>query len=176
LSFRATENGTGGRRAVCPRCRERLDGPWYKEFLSVATTRSLAIATCIGQSRSPAKRHVAWQDCPHRHPEEASARPCHRSTAQCRWGRPRRFDWPWRAESSRHGYQVDSYRYWERELGRNDFSYGQFGENFTVDGLPDAEVSIGDRYRIGSALFEISQPRVFSRRSRLCFRYVRIYV
>jgi ferredoxin-NADP reductase/MOSC domain-containing protein YiiM len=57
-------------------------------------------------------------------------------------------------------YQLDSYRYWERELGRNDFSYGQFGENFTVEGLADAEVYIGDRYRIGSALFEISQPRV----------------
>src|SRR5580704_7352595 len=57
-------------------------------------------------------------------------------------------------------YQMDSYRYWERELGCNNFSYGQFGENFTVEGLPDAEVCIGDRYRIGSALFEISQPRV----------------
>jgi ferredoxin-NADP reductase/MOSC domain-containing protein YiiM/ferredoxin len=57
-------------------------------------------------------------------------------------------------------YQLDSYRYWERELGRNNFSYGQFGENFTVDGLPDAEVCVGDRFRIGSALFEISQPRV----------------
>ena len=57
-------------------------------------------------------------------------------------------------------YQLDSYRHWERELGRNDFSYGQFGENFTVDGLADAEVCIGDRFRIGSALFEISQPRV----------------
>jgi ferredoxin-NADP reductase/MOSC domain-containing protein YiiM len=57
-------------------------------------------------------------------------------------------------------YQMDSYRYWERQLGRNDFSYGQFGENFTVEGLADAEVCIGDRYSIGSALFEISQPRV----------------
>jgi ferredoxin-NADP reductase/MOSC domain-containing protein YiiM/ferredoxin len=57
-------------------------------------------------------------------------------------------------------YQLDSYRYWERELGRNNLSYGQFGENFTVDGLPDAEVCIGDRYRIGTALFEVSQPRV----------------
>ena len=57
-------------------------------------------------------------------------------------------------------YQLDSYRYWERELSRNNFSYGQFGENFTVDGLPDVEVSIGDRYRIGTALFEVSQPRV----------------
>jgi ferredoxin-NADP reductase/MOSC domain-containing protein YiiM len=57
-------------------------------------------------------------------------------------------------------YQMDSYRYWQGHLGRNDFVYGQFGENFTVDGLPDAEVCIGDRYRIGGALFEVTQPRV----------------
>jgi ferredoxin-NADP reductase/MOSC domain-containing protein YiiM len=57
-------------------------------------------------------------------------------------------------------YQIDSYRYWERELGRKDFVFGQFGENFTVEGLSDDEVCIGDRYRIGSALFEVTQPRV----------------
>ena len=57
-------------------------------------------------------------------------------------------------------YQIDSYRYWERTLGRSDFTFGQFGENFTVEGLPDDEVCIGDRYRIGSALFEVTQPRV----------------
>src|SRR5450631_4121013 len=57
-------------------------------------------------------------------------------------------------------YQMDSYRYWQDHLGRNDFTYGQFGENFTVDGLSDAEVCIGDRYRIGGALFEVTQPRV----------------
>lgn len=57
-------------------------------------------------------------------------------------------------------YQLDSYRYWENELSRSDFSYGQFGENFTVESLADAEACIGDRFRIGSALFEISQPRV----------------
>jgi ferredoxin-NADP reductase/MOSC domain-containing protein YiiM/ferredoxin len=57
-------------------------------------------------------------------------------------------------------YQIDSYRYWERELGRHDFVYGQFGENFTVDGLADDEVCIGDRYQIGSATFEVTQPRV----------------
>ena len=57
-------------------------------------------------------------------------------------------------------YQIDSYRYWERELGRKDLLFGQFGENFTVEGLPDDEVCIGDRYRIGSALFEVTQPRV----------------
>jgi MOSC domain-containing protein YiiM/ferredoxin-NADP reductase len=71
-------------------------------------------------------------------------------------------------DSSGHGgerravfvYQVDSYRYWQNHLGRNDFTYGQFGENFTVDGLSDTEVCIGDRYRIGGALFEVTQPRV----------------
>jgi ferredoxin-NADP reductase/MOSC domain-containing protein YiiM len=57
-------------------------------------------------------------------------------------------------------YQIDSYRYWERELGRNDFVYGQFGENFTVEGLGDDEVCIGDRYLIGTATFEVTQPRV----------------
>src|SRR6059058_3012444 len=61
-------------------------------------------------------------------------------------------------------YQLDSYRYWERELGRDDFTYGEFGENLTIEGLADDEVCIGDRYRIGTALFEVSQPRV------TCFR------
>src|SRR6185437_4006864 len=49
-------------------------------------------------------------------------------------------------------YQIDSYRYWENALRRDDFTYGQFGENFTVDGLSDQEVCIGDRYRIGGAV------------------------
>jgi ferredoxin-NADP reductase/MOSC domain-containing protein YiiM len=57
-------------------------------------------------------------------------------------------------------YKIDTYQYWQGELGRNDFAYGQFGENFTVDGLPDRDVCIGDRYRIGRALFEVTQPRV----------------
>jgi ferredoxin-NADP reductase/MOSC domain-containing protein YiiM len=57
-------------------------------------------------------------------------------------------------------YQIDSYRYWQAQLDRDDFTYGQFGENFTVDGLADDQVCIGDRYRIGEALFEVTQPRV----------------
>jgi ferredoxin-NADP reductase/MOSC domain-containing protein YiiM/ferredoxin len=57
-------------------------------------------------------------------------------------------------------YQIDSYRYWERELGRSDLVHGQFGENFTIEGLSDDEVCIGNRYRIGTAVFEVSQPRV----------------
>jgi MOSC domain-containing protein YiiM len=57
-------------------------------------------------------------------------------------------------------YQIQSYRYWEEQLGRHDFSFGQFGENLTVDGLADPEVCIGDRYRIGEAEFEVTQARV----------------
>jgi ferredoxin-NADP reductase/MOSC domain-containing protein YiiM len=72
------------------------------------------------------------------------------------------------ADLARHGgeqravfvYQMDSYHYWERFLGRSDFTFGQFGENFTVEGLADDEVCIGDQYRIGNAVFEVSQPRV----------------
>ena len=61
-------------------------------------------------------------------------------------------------------YQIESYRYWQDQLGRDDFTYGQFGENFTVQGLADDQVCIGDRYRIGDAVFEVTQPRV------TCFR------
>ncbi len=61
-------------------------------------------------------------------------------------------------------YQTQSYDHWREFLGRDDLSYGEFGENFTVDGLPDNEVCIGDRYRIGEAEFEVTQPRV------TCFR------
>jgi ferredoxin-NADP reductase/MOSC domain-containing protein YiiM len=57
-------------------------------------------------------------------------------------------------------YQIESYRYWQDQLQRADFVRGQFGENFTIEGMPDDEVCIGDRYRIGSALFEVTQPRV----------------
>jgi hypothetical protein len=53
---------------------------------------------------------------------------------------------------------MDSYHYWERFLSRDDFTFGRFGENFTVEGLPDNEVCIGDRYRIGGAEFEVTQP------------------
>jgi ferredoxin-NADP reductase/MOSC domain-containing protein YiiM/ferredoxin len=61
-------------------------------------------------------------------------------------------------------YQIESYRYWQQQLQRDDFVYGQFGENFTVEGLADDQVCIGDRYQIGEAIFEVTQPRV------TCFR------
>jgi ferredoxin-NADP reductase/MOSC domain-containing protein YiiM/ferredoxin len=61
-------------------------------------------------------------------------------------------------------YQIESYRYWQQQLKRSDFVYGQFGENFTIEGLADDAVCIGDRFQIGTALFEVTQPRV------TCFR------
>ncbi|MCK5709143.1 MAG: MOSC domain-containing protein [Deltaproteobacteria bacterium] len=57
-------------------------------------------------------------------------------------------------------YSYDNYAYWEKELNRDDFKYGQFGENFTVEGMSDDEIHVGDRFKIGSALFEVTQPRV----------------
>jgi len=61
-------------------------------------------------------------------------------------------------------YQTESYDFWKRYLGRDDLEAGHFGENFTVAGLADDDVCIGDRYRIGEADFEVTQPRV------TCFR------
>lgn len=61
-------------------------------------------------------------------------------------------------------YQTDSYDFWKTYLNRDDLEPGHFGENFTVSGLADDEVCIGDRYRIGDAEFEVTQPRV------TCFR------
>ena len=57
-------------------------------------------------------------------------------------------------------YQLDSYRFWANHLKREDLTYGHFGENLTVEGLADDEVCIGDRFRIGEAIFEVTQPRV----------------
>jgi MOSC domain-containing protein YiiM/ferredoxin-NADP reductase/ferredoxin len=86
---------------------------------------------------------------------------------RCRVGRVN-LDGDGQGDTAGHGgeqravfvYQIESYRHWQEHLRRTDFVYGQFGENFTVEGLADDEVCIGDRYQIGSALFEVTQPRV----------------
>ena len=57
-------------------------------------------------------------------------------------------------------YQTESYDFWKTYLHRDDLEPGAFGENFTVTGLADDDVCIGDRYQIGSAEFEVTQPRV----------------
>jgi MOSC domain-containing protein YiiM/ferredoxin-NADP reductase len=88
-------------------------------------------------------------------------------TGRCRVGRLN-LDGDGQGDLAGHGgeqravfvYQIESYRHWQEQLNRTDFVHGQFGENFTIEGLPDDAVCIGDRFQIGSALFEITQPRV----------------
>lgn len=58
-----------------------------------------------------------------------------------------------------YAYTVENYRFWARELGR-ELSFGQFGENFTVSGMLDEHVHIGDIFRIGQIKAQVSQPRV----------------
>ena len=57
-------------------------------------------------------------------------------------------------------YTIENYEHWGRELGRSDFSFPQFGENFTVEGMREDDVHVGDVFRIGEALVEVTQPRV----------------
>ena len=57
-------------------------------------------------------------------------------------------------------YSIENYDYWKQELGRTDFAVGQFGENFTVEGMPEDEIHVGDVFRVGGALVEVTQPRV----------------
>ena len=64
------------------------------------------------------------------------------------------------ADKAVYAYPHEHYATWQEELGRDDFAFGQFGENLTTQGLLEDAVHIGDRFRIGDALFEVSQPRV----------------
>jgi len=57
-------------------------------------------------------------------------------------------------------YSIENYDYWKRELGRTDFTFGQFGENVTVEGMLEDQIYVGDVFRVGSALVEVTQPRV----------------
>ena len=60
-----------------------------------------------------------------------------------------------------YAYSVENYHYWADELDRTDFATaGQFGENFTVDGMTEDEIWIGDVFHVGDALVEVTQPRV----------------
>jgi MOSC domain-containing protein YiiM len=58
-----------------------------------------------------------------------------------------------------YAYSIENYEYWKRELERDDFRYGQFGENFTVEGMLEDVVHLGDVFRVGGAMVQISEPR-----------------
>ena len=58
-----------------------------------------------------------------------------------------------------YGYSIEKYGYWKRELGLTDFTLGKFGENFTVEGMAEDRIHVGDVFRVGGALVEVTQPR-----------------
>ena len=56
-------------------------------------------------------------------------------------------------------YPVEHYPYWAEQLPAAELPYGMFGENLTTEGLDEASLYIGDRFRIGSAVLQVTQPR-----------------
>ena len=125
-----------------------------------AADRDRRARAAVGQRRPAPERALAGQNRLHRRVEAAGVRPGHGPPAQHRRRRPGRPQGHGGEQRAVLVYQIQSYRHWQQHFGRDDFDYGQFGENLTVDGLPDDEVCIGDRYRIGEAEFEVTQPRV----------------
>jgi ferredoxin-NADP reductase/MOSC domain-containing protein YiiM len=59
-----------------------------------------------------------------------------------------------------YAYPFEHYEFWEETLGRSGFPFGQFGENLTVEGLTEETVRIGDVFRVGDALLQVTQPRI----------------
>lgn len=64
------------------------------------------------------------------------------------------------ADKAVYGYPSEHFAFWREWLGVDALPWGAFGENLTTEGLLEAQVGIGDRFRIGSALLEVSQPRI----------------
>ena len=63
-------------------------------------------------------------------------------------------------EKAVYGYPSEHYAYWREQLPGHELPWGSFGENFTTEGLLEMELSIGDRYRIGSAVIMVKTPRI----------------
>ena len=64
------------------------------------------------------------------------------------------------ADKAVYLYPGEHYPYWRHQLPGSELPWGAFGENFTTEGLSEADVNIGDRFRIGSAEFLVTQPRM----------------
>ena len=64
------------------------------------------------------------------------------------------------AEKAVYVYPSEHYDFWQRELPDMKLDWSMFGENFTVEGMDEKEVNIGDRFRINTALFMVTQPRL----------------
>jgi MOSC domain-containing protein YiiM len=67
--------------------------------------------------------------------------------------------WHGGEEKAVFGFSANHYLYWQQQLNHDTLSAGMFGENFTVSDFSEEHINIGDRFRFGSALLEVSQPR-----------------
>jgi MOSC domain-containing protein YiiM len=63
-------------------------------------------------------------------------------------------------DKAAYAYPAEHYEFWRRELPEMELPFGMFGENLTVEGLREDEVNIGDRFRLGTAEFQVTQPRL----------------
>ena len=63
-------------------------------------------------------------------------------------------------DKAAYAYPIEHYKHWMRELGRGELPFGQFGENFTVEGMLEDQVHIGDVFQIAGAQVQVTQPRV----------------
>jgi MOSC domain-containing protein YiiM len=63
-------------------------------------------------------------------------------------------------DKAAYAYPSEHYEYWRKQLPSHDFTWGAFGENFTTEGMLEEEVSVGDRYRVGSAVVMVKSPRL----------------
>jgi len=64
------------------------------------------------------------------------------------------------ADMAVYAYPHQHYGFWEAELGRRDLPFGQFGENLTITGISEDSTRVGDLFRIGTVLFQVTQPRI----------------
>jgi MOSC domain-containing protein YiiM len=64
------------------------------------------------------------------------------------------------ADKAVYGYPSEHYGFWCEWLGKGELPWGAFGENLTTEGLLETDVCIGDRFSVGSAVLEVSQPRI----------------
>ena len=59
-----------------------------------------------------------------------------------------------------YAYPVEHYEYWQKQLPDVSFSWGAFGENLTTEGLSEDTLCIGDLLRAGSAILQVTEPRM----------------
>ncbi len=59
-----------------------------------------------------------------------------------------------------YGYPSEHYPFWREQLPDLDFPWGMFGENFSTQGLLEAALHVGDRFKIGTSVVMVRQPRL----------------